>query len=178
VFAIDYRGYGKSYGEPSFKGIYEDSEGALDYLEKHNPDNKRIIIYGLSMGSIPAVKVATRNGVSGLILEGIISSTEDMVDATKTHFWLLNLIKIKYDKNLEFDNSIEIQNIKCPILIIHGKNDNLPESMSLKLYDSIAHSNKQYWSVESGIHCDTYKVEPEEYISKLSYFIKKCFTLK
>jgi fermentation-respiration switch protein FrsA (DUF1100 family) len=178
VFAIDYRGYGRSTGEPSFKGIYQDAEGALDYLEKHNPENKPIIIYGLSMGSIPAVKVATRKGVSGLILEGLISSTKDFVAATKSHFWFLYFIKIKYDKDLEFDNSLEIQKVKCPILIIHGKHDNLPESMSLKLYNSISHNTKQYWLVEKGTHCDTYKVEPEEYINKLSNFIKKCIAKK
>ena len=174
VFAIDYRGYGKSTGQPSFKGIYKDSEAALDYLQKHNPNNKPIIIYGLSMGSIPAVKIATKNGVSGLILEGVLSSTKDILDNIVSNFWLLHLVKIKYNEELEFDNSVEIKSVKSPVLIIHGKNDNLPESMSLKLYDSVSNANKQYWLVKKGNHIDTYKVEPEEYILKISKFISEC----
>lgn len=173
VFAIDYRGYGKSSGQPSFKGIYQDSDAALNYLQEHNPENKPIIIYGLSLGSIPAVKIATRDVVAGLILEGALSSTKDVLDATVSRFWLLNFVKIKYDENLEYDNLKEIQNVRAPVLIIYGKNDNLPESMSLKLFNSIIHNNKKYWLVEKGIHCDTYKVEPEEYITTLSNFIRE-----
>lgn len=178
IFAFDYRGYGRSTGQATFKGIYKDSKAALEYLENHNPGNKPIIIYGLSLGSIPAVDIATRKGVSGLILEGALSSTEDFIDATKSHFWLLHFVSLKYSKDLEFDNSLEIQKVKCPILMLHGKNDNLPESMSLKLYNSISHNNKQYWLVEKGSHCDTYTVEPEEYINKLSSFVKECITSK
>jgi fermentation-respiration switch protein FrsA (DUF1100 family) len=173
VFAIDYRGYGKSSGQTSFKGIYKDSEAALDYLRKHNTENKPIIIYGLSLGSIPAVKIAEMDGVSGLILEGVLSSTKDVLDATVSHFWLLNLVKLKYNEDLEFDNSIEIKNVKSPVLIIHGLNDDLPESMSLKLFNSITHNKKKYLLVQKGFHCDTYRVEPEEYLTVLSKFIRQ-----
>lgn len=178
IFAIDYRGYGRSSGTPSFRGIHQDAEGALDYLRQHNPGNKPIIVYGLSMGTIPAVTVAAKPGVAGLILEGAISSTKDALDATRSHFWILNLVQIEYDKALEFDLTKEIQHVKSPLLIIHGKNDDLPESMSLKLYDAVANSKRYYWSVDNGTHCDTYKVEPEEYLKRLSDFVDESRSLK
>jgi len=178
LFAIDYRGYGKSSGKTSLQGIYRDSKAALKYLEKNNPENKPIIIYGLSLGTIPAVKIAKENAVSGLILEGAISSTEDILSEIKSNHFILNFVKIKYDENLEFDNSIEIKSVKNPVLIIYGKNDNLSESMSKKLFNSINHKNKRYWLVEKGKHCDTYKVNPDKYFSTISDFINYCIKNK
>ena len=54
VFIIDYRGYGKSEGSPSERGIYLDAQAAWDYLtvERRIPAN-RIIIFGKSLGSAP-----------------------------------------------------------------------------------------------------------------------------
>ena len=154
--------------------MYEDAEQGLLYLQKHNPQNKPIIVYGLSLGSIPAVKVAAKDGISGLILEGAISSTEDAISATKSHFWWLNFVRLEYDTGLEFDCTKDIKQVKPPVFIIHGKQDNLPESMSIKLLDSAVNSRKQYWLVENGVHCDTYKIQPDEYVKKLSNFIKLC----
>ena len=59
VFIFDYRGYGKSSGRPSEKGLYTDGLAAYDYLikERHMlPD--QIIIFGRSLGAAVAIEVA------------------------------------------------------------------------------------------------------------------------
>ncbi len=174
IFAIDYRGYGRSSGVPTLEGVYHDAQGALSYLQDHNPQNLPIIVYGLSMGTIPAVSVSMNSNVAGLILEGAISSSSDFLDYAKSKIWWLNLVSIKYDSSLEFDNVKKMQQVKKPVLIIRGEDDFLPESMSLKLFDAVTDSTKLYWSVQKGFHCDTYKVEPENYLKTISAFIKAC----
>ncbi len=178
IFAIDYRGYGRSSGVPSLNGIYDDVEGALGYLQKHNPDNLPIIVYGFSMGTIPAVPAATDSDAAGLILEGAISSSQDFLDYAKSKVWWLSLVSIKYDTSLEFDNVKEIRLVRHPVLMIRGKKDFLPESMSHKLYDAVKDSTKYYWLVEKGAHCDTYKIQPQDYLKRISDFVEVCKELK
>ena len=177
VFAIDYRGFGRSSGKASFKGLYRDAQGALAYLRSTSYGSKTIIVYGLSLGSIPAVDIAQNPNVSGLILEGAISSSADMVEAIKEHHWYLRLLSIEYPKDVIFDSVDKIKHITSPTLVIHGDHDNLPKSMSQKLYDAINHSKKQFYAVRNGNHCDTYKVDSEKYFMMLSDFINQCVAL-
>jgi pimeloyl-ACP methyl ester carboxylesterase len=178
IFAIDYRGFGRSSGKLSFQGVYRDVRQALAYLKSTSYGSAPILVYGLSFGSIPAVDIAHDTSVSGLILEGALSSSEDALDATVEHHWFLHFVKIKYDKDLIFDSKGKIKNVKAPVLIIHGNNDMLPTWMSEKLFNSISHSNKRFYSVENGSHCDTYKVDSTNYIQQLNAFINRCLTNK
>jgi fermentation-respiration switch protein FrsA (DUF1100 family) len=177
VFAIDYRGFGRSSGKVSFKGLYRDAQGALTYLKSTSYGSKPIIVYGLSMGSIPAVDVAQNPIVSGLILEGPISSSADALEAIKEQHWYLRLVSIEYPEDVTFDSIDKIKDVKSPVLIIHGDRDNLPEWMSQKLYNAINHSNRHFYAVQNGNHCDTYKVDTEKYFLTLSDFINQCIVL-
>ncbi len=177
VFAIDYRGFGRSSGKASFNGLFRDAQGALAYLKSTPSGSKPIIVYGLSLGSIPAVDIAQNPNVSGLILEGAISSSADMVEAIKEHHWYLRLVSIDYPKDVTFDSVDKIKNVTSPVLIIHGDRDNLPEWMSQKLYTAINHSNKHFYAVQNGNHCDTYKVDADKYFLTLSGFINQCIAL-
>src|SRR5258705_5557147 len=52
VFAVEYRGYGRSEGKPSEAGIYLDAEAAYDYLvSSRGLDRKSIIAFGQSLGT-------------------------------------------------------------------------------------------------------------------------------
>jgi hypothetical protein len=177
VFAIDYRGFGRSSGKVSFKGLYRDAQGALVYLKSTPSGSKPIIVYGLSMGSISAVDLAQNPSVSGLILEGAISSSADMLEAIKEHHWYLRLLSIEYPDDVTFDSIEKIKHVISPVLVIHGDHDNLPEWMSQNLYNAISHTRKHFYAVQNGNHCDTYKVETEKYFLTLSDFINQCIVL-
>ena len=61
VFIYDYRGYGKSNGSPSRKGLYLDGLAAYDFLVKKrgiSPD--RIILFGRSLGAAVATEIAVQ----------------------------------------------------------------------------------------------------------------------
>lgn len=118
VFGLSYRGYGKSNGEPSEKGLYKDAKAAVAILNnKYKIDNKNIIIYGESLGSGVAVQLATENNFKALILEAPYTSILNLGKALYSFVPVSLLLKDK------FESINKIKNVKTPILIIHGKED-------------------------------------------------------
>lgn len=114
VFAYDYHGYGTSEGKPSEKNAYRDVEAAYNYLVgelKTPPD--RIIALGRSVGGGAATYIASREKIAGLILESSFITAFRVV----TYLPLL-----PFDK---FRNIAKIKNVRCPVLVIHGKADRI-----------------------------------------------------
>lgn len=112
VFAYEYEGYGTSQGVPSEEHAYRDIEAAYDYLTGAlGVPPERIIPYGFSMGGGPAVDLASRKPVAGLILESAFASA----------FRIYLPIRIlPFDK---FDNLKKIARVPHPVLILHGRRD-------------------------------------------------------
>ena len=73
VFIFDYRGYGVSQGRPTEQGLYADAQTAFDYL-RLRPEGgaEKIVVYGESLGGVPAVHLATQRLVAGLILDSTL----------------------------------------------------------------------------------------------------------
>jgi abhydrolase domain-containing protein 17 len=143
VFAYDYQGYGTSQGKPGEKTAYEDENAAYDYLVstlKTAPD--RIIIFGRSVGSGPAVHLAARKPAAALILQSPFLSA----------FRVLTRIPLlPFDK---FPNYKEIGQVHCPILIIHGAHDSvIPMWHGQKLFN-LANQPKQFFPVHNADHND------------------------
>ena len=68
VFVIDYRGYGKSTGVFNETQMYNDALLSYNYVKKQFPEDK-IIVYGRSLGTTFATKVASENKPKHVILE-------------------------------------------------------------------------------------------------------------
>lgn len=143
IFAYDYQGYGLSGGTPSEKHVDDDELAAYDYLTKqlHTPASE-IVVYGKSVGSGPAVYLAARRPVAGLILRSPILSAFRVVTRVPL---------LPFDK---FPNYKEMGKVHCPVLIIHGTADQLvPVWHGQKLYD-LAHQPKYSLWVEGADHND------------------------
>jgi pimeloyl-ACP methyl ester carboxylesterase len=127
TFLFDYRGYGKSEGQPSEEGSYKDVEAAWQYLtqERKIPPQK-IIIYGESLGGAIASYIAQttaqqnpQNLAAGLILASTFTSISDRAAELYPFLPIRLLSKFSY-------NSIErLPNIKIPVLIIHSTEDEI-----------------------------------------------------
>lgn len=62
VLALSYRGYGKSEGKPSEKGLNLDSQTALDFiLSDPRTEKLDIFLYGQSIGGAVAIELAAQN---------------------------------------------------------------------------------------------------------------------
>ena len=131
VLVFDYRGYGKSQGYPTEKGIYLDAQAAYDYLQSRpDIDYQRIIGYGESLGGVVAVDLAARRKLAALIIESSITSAQDM--AKRLYPFLPSFLM-----SLKFDSMSKIKNIDIPKLFLHSPEDQIVLlSMGQKLYEA------------------------------------------
>ena len=120
VFIFDYRGFGRSDGVPSEKGLYSDALGAYDYLREKGYNDRDIILFGRSLGGVIVIFLASLiEGFRGLIVDIYFYSAQ----ALGYDLLGYNLPRFIISNRLE---SIErIKNIKIPKLIIHSENDDL-----------------------------------------------------
>ncbi|MGF1539815.1 MAG: alpha/beta hydrolase [Pleurocapsa sp.] len=171
ILLIDYRGYGKS--SPTFPNesrVYQDALAAWQYLTKNcqiKPQN--IFVYGHSLGGAIAVDLATKHPeMAGIIIEGTFTSIKDVASLDKfLQIFPLNLILTQH-----FDTITKIQSLQTPLLILHGKKDEIiPISMAKKLFTA-APKPKQLVIIPHARHNDLPQVGNEQYFWSLKQFIQ------
>lgn len=145
VLMIDYRGYGKSDGEPSEANLKADGQLAYDWIKNNFPD-QAIIIYGRSLGTGVASYVAGHNPAQKLILE---TPFNNMTDVAKSRYPFLFL---PYPLRVQFPSDEYLQKVDYPIYIFHGTADRvIPFTAAEKLKDILKPEDK-FYTVENGRH--------------------------
>ncbi len=127
VIMIDYRGFGKSTGKRSLKAMHSDVQRVYDEIKK-KVDEKYIIIYGRSLGTGFAAKLASMNKPRLLIL---VCPYYSILKNIQRYIPLRSLsLVVKYP----MPTFKWLKYVTCPIKIIHGTNDKtIPFTTSLKL---------------------------------------------
>ena len=127
VLMVDYRGFGKSTGRRSQKAIKHDLQLVYDKVKEQTTED-RIILYGRSLGSGFAAKLASMNHPKLLVLDAPYYSLTK-VTARYMPFMPLSLL-MKYP----LPTYKWLKYVQCPIHIIHGTQDKLiPFKSSIKL---------------------------------------------
>ncbi|WP_299534160.1 alpha/beta fold hydrolase [Ulvibacterium sp.] len=127
VLMVDYRGFGKSTGRRTQKAIKRDLQVIYNKV-KENVHEKYIILYGRSLGSGFAAKLASMNNPRMLILDAPYYSLSKVAKRYLPFMPLSLLIKFPMPTNKW------LKYVKCPIHIIHGTDDRLiPYKTSVKL---------------------------------------------
>ncbi|MFS4415194.1 alpha/beta hydrolase [Maribacter sp. 2307ULW6-5] len=118
VLMIDYRGFGKSTGVRTEAGIKKDLQYAYDVLKAQVPE-KYIVLYGRSLGSGFAAKLASKNNPRMLILDAPYYSMRHIAKRYLPVMPVSLLLRfpIRTYKWLEY--------VRCPVKILHGTNDRL-----------------------------------------------------
>jgi fermentation-respiration switch protein FrsA (DUF1100 family) len=167
VFIFDYRGYGRSRGRPSEKGIYQDGLAAYDFLNINKKIAPKLIVpFGRSLGASVAVEIALQREVPSLITESAFTSTKEMA-RTIPLFMPFSFIAPR-----RFDNLEKITRVRVPKLIIHGEQDEIvPFYMGQRLYEA-AGSKKYFLPIKGAGHNDTYVVGGGAYFETLAGFIR------
>ena len=147
VFLVEYRGYGGNPGSPSEEGLTEDARSALDWLAGQGIAPARTFLYGESLGTAPAIRMAAArarealggtNGASGgpyagLILEAPFTA---IADVAQHHYWYAPVRWLIYDA---WEVADDIDEIAAPLLVIHGKRDNtVPFKYGQRLFELAA----------------------------------------
>lgn len=141
VFAYDYPGYGLSEGKPTEKSAYRAIEAAHAYLTKEaGVPSGRIVLHGRSVGCGPSLYLAASHTVAGVVLESPFA----------TAFSVVTRIRIlPFDK---FPNINRIGKTKCPILVIHARDDQVVPFSHGKRIFAKANEPKMHLWVDRGGH--------------------------
>lgn len=146
VIIMDYRTYGKSTGKLSPQAVFDDAQLFYEYaLEQY--DENSITLYGRSLGTGIATKIAATNNPKQLVLETPFYS---LLDVAQSMFPILPVsLFLKYTfPSFEF-----IQEVRCPVTILHGTIDSVvPYESGKKLYDAIPHDRKSFFTIDEGDH--------------------------
>ena len=119
LLLVEYRGYADNPGNPHEEGFYKDGKAAINFLSNLNIFPKNTIIYGESLGCGIAVKLSSEISFHSMILEAPFTS---IADIAQNHYWYIPAKWMVLDR---YDVIGRIDKIKNPLLVIHGKKDNV-----------------------------------------------------
>jgi pimeloyl-ACP methyl ester carboxylesterase len=146
VVIMDYRTYGKSTGSLSEDALHQDSQLFYDYVLEHYSEND-IVLYGRSLGTGLATRLAAQNNPNQLILETPYYS---LLDIGERRFPFL---PVRWFLKYEFKSFEYVRDISCPVVIFHGTEDEvIPLESGKMLYESIPGERKEFYMVEGGRH--------------------------
>ena len=117
VLAFDYRGFGQSPGLASEGHLYEDAAAAYQELIRRGIRAKRIILWGHSLGSGPAVELAIKHSAAALVLFGAFTSIPDAAADAYPY------LPVRWIVGVHMDSLKRIPNVHIPVIIAHSISD-------------------------------------------------------
>jgi len=163
VMTFDYRGYGRSEGEPDEEGILKDARAARAWLARRTGVAERdVVLMGRSLGGAVAIDLAAKDGTRGLILESTFTSLPEV--AGEQVAWLPFRLLMRNQLN----SLKKIPRYHGPLLLSHGDADSLiPFEQSQRLF-AAANEPKHFVRIPGGDHNDP---QTPEYCRALDGFI-------
>ena len=148
ILMVEYPGYGGEPGTPSEKGLLEVGRGALDFLERSGVPSPGVFLYGESIGTGVATRLATEREVGGLILESPYTSILDI--ARQMVPWL----PVRLLLSDRFEQLSLIAMVHAPLLVLQGSLDRvIPPAMGQAVF-AAANQPKRLWVAPQGGHND------------------------
>ncbi|NNN06604.1 MAG: alpha/beta hydrolase [Elusimicrobia bacterium] len=134
---VEWRGYGASAGTPSEAGLYRDAQAGRDWLATRGVPPSRLVLYGESLGSGPAVELAARAPAAGLIVDSGFASIPAMA-AVVLPWFPTGLARIR------FDNLAKLPRVTCPTLFLHSPQDDIVPYAQARLNFAAAGGQKTF----------------------------------
>lgn len=116
VVLVDYRGFGKSTGKRSERDMLSDMQFVYDELKKQYGED-HLIVYGRSLGSGFAAKLASDNKPRYLILDAPYYNFRKVVER------FLPFLPIRLVLRYHLRTDRWLVQVKCPVYILHGTRD-------------------------------------------------------
>lgn len=180
VLLFDYRGFGRSPGEPSLSGLQRDFDAALRALEAQpGTASGDVVVFGQSLGGAVAVTALAasprRHEVKALVIEGAPSSYRGITREKLAAFWLTwplqwPLARLMNDDYRPADAIAEIS--PTPVLILHGQADRVVPPRHGEILFDAAEAPKALRRLEGVRHIAA--LSEERYRGDLVRFLGRC----
>ena len=168
ILMVDYRGYGRSEGEPTIEGFIQDAKAAAGWMVgmKKAPLDKTIY-WGHSLGGAAAlIAASTYPGVAGVIAESSFISLRRL---SLDRFAWIPVVFV----SSELDNGSAVEKLATPKLFIHGTKDTvIPFHHSEELHRR-AMAPKMLFSVEGATHSDVSYLGGQKYLGVVGDWIEE-----
>jgi fermentation-respiration switch protein FrsA (DUF1100 family) len=170
MLAVDYRGYGRSTSSATVARVEHDAWDVWQWIKSQTQlDTTRVIVYGRSIGTGPAIHLAVTREVAGLIVESPFTSLRSLA---RRHYPLLPAFLAPGG----FRNDRNIRLVRAPTLFIHGTRDAIiPADMSQTLMAAAGGSSELYL-IDGADHNDTYDLGGDAYVRRFREFIDRVLT--
>lgn len=172
VFVYDYRGFGKSTGQPTVEGVSQDGVAAFDFLqERMGVKSDRLFLYGESLGAAVTTYIHTQRECAGMVLQSGFSSLRAIAGHT---FTPLKVYSNWLFPEPGFDSAAILRRSEHPpLLVIHGKLDQVvPYAHGLALYEA-AGARKRLLALPATNHSDLLATAATQLHEELSSFFAK-----
>lgn len=176
VFAVDYRGYGKSAGSANERGVYRDARAAYAWLEQRGVQPEEIIVFGRSLGAAVALELVAAEEdprkAAALVLESPFISVPEMSKVA------IPLIPVRWLMATKMDNVARAPALTLPLYVTHAiKDEMVPIAHGRAVYEA-AHTalaegkrpHKEMFEIPHGGH-NSAVWEDQEYQRRFLQFI-------
>jgi len=168
AFFLGYRGYGRSEGTPSEKGLYLDARAAVRYLtQERGVAPNRLALMGESLGCALAIELASQERCGGVVLQSPFTSVRDMAAR------VLPLFPAHWFLKTKFDNLSKIASVSAPILFFAARHDEVvPFSQTRRLFEA-APGEPTWVEFDDGGHNDLFSRHRSEWKQVVSAFLER-----
>lgn len=147
MFMIDYRGYGKSSGKiQSEQQLYDDVRAAWDFIASRF-SGKPIVIYGRSLGTAPATRLARDVEPDLLVL---VSPFTSVLALAREQYGFVPEWLVRYPMRTDK----VIGDVSAPVLLLHGDRDSLISLQHSRELEALAGTNARLTTIEGAGHDD------------------------
>lgn len=168
VIMMDYRGFGKSTGKRTVEAMKRDSQFIYDLAKKEFTEDK-IVVYGRSLGSGFAARLAAKNNPRLLIL------TSPLYSLLRTIHRYLPFMPAKPFLRYNIPTFHYLKNVRCPIKIIHGSDDGLvPINTAIDLSEINPKLTRLYVILRAG-HINIHQFEEYHHVMEEIFEERKVF---
>lgn len=152
VLLVDYRGYGRSEGEPDEEGLYLDARAAWRHaVEERATPSRRLAVAGNSLGSAVAAHLAAHRPVGAAVLTGAFASVPEL--AAEIYGWLPDPLFTDWPTH-RFETVRWVRRIRAPLLVARGAEDDLvPEDQTRSVHGA-AGPGAAWYAVPGAGHDD------------------------
>lgn len=171
VLAVEYQAFGQSGGSPSIASLRTDAEASLRWLEKHrNARRSDIVVYGQSIGTHPALLLATNfPGLRGVVLHSPMLSALSVLSPNRSAcspVMALRSLDVLSNERLA-------PHVTCPVFLLHGADDvEIPISHAQRLLQFLPNELvHRHWFAQGAGHNDLSDIYFAFLISYLWQFV-------